>query len=468
MKEEQNEFERLLKEKAERFELKPSPEVWQEVQSAIQKKRRRVFAWWLMAAALFAVLGTGTFFMLENKSHQPATSTAAENNPDRNNSVANNSSSKKSNTEKNSPASSNNDNTSETQNKSADITPSNNQGEKISKKQDENARQLVASSKNSKEEFTNSTPQINEVNSQPAEYIASLSPKQLSLSLPEASIHARPLSVRSPSDQKTSIDFSSALSSKHSFYFEADAMPLASFVRNHSTPAPSTSLGLNNAVLPPDNSSYSFTKGFSAGGNFIVEQDNKWLFGIGLHLTKTHLEANTAQQSVPLYDTSYVFDGYAFQMEIIQTGDTIVYQSQGDINQWFDVSLITGVKLFPSSPKESFWTKNHLRILAGVGFSRLLADANSNAITPLKFTESFDSVTVSNTVAAFATIPVFYYQKNQVQLFSEISYQRDLTSRLSFTAGMQLHYYPMNLLNSSELSQHLMWVGLKGGLMFRL
>jgi hypothetical protein len=55
-----------------------------------------------------------------------------------------------------------------------------------------------------------------------------------------------------------------------------------------------------------------------------------------------------------------------------------------------------------------------------------------------------------------------------VQLFTEIGYERDLTSRLSFTTGMQFHYYPMDLLRGSEISQRMVWLGLQAGFLFRL
>src|SRR6185295_6142194 len=153
MQEEQNEFERLLKEKADRFEMKPSPEVWQDVQSAIQQNRRRPFAWWWMAAALFAVLGTGAFFMWQNKSQQHASSSATENNPDGSNSAANNSSSEKTNTEKN-PAAISSGTTPLSQSQAADNTPSKNQEEKISKGRNENEKSRIVSSGNSRNDIS--------------------------------------------------------------------------------------------------------------------------------------------------------------------------------------------------------------------------------------------------------------------------------------------------------------------------
>src|SRR6476646_6593450 len=96
----ENEFERLLKEKADRFEMKPAPGVWQQVQDAVQKKRRRRFALWLMAALLFAVLGTGAFFMLERKSYPPSAPATVENNSDRSNNAVSNSLSETNKTEK--------------------------------------------------------------------------------------------------------------------------------------------------------------------------------------------------------------------------------------------------------------------------------------------------------------------------------------------------------------------------------
>src|SRR6185436_14082446 len=111
----------------------------------------------------------------------------------------------------------------------------------------------------------------------------------------------------------------------------------------------------------------------------------------------------------------YVFDGNTFQMEIAQTGDTTVYQSQHDITQWFDVSIMTGIKLFPSS-------KNHVRILAGAGYSRLLADVNSRSLTPAAYDVAFTNSTGgASTSGSFAPAPVYSYSKNQLQLFSEIT-----------------------------------------------
>lgn len=448
----ENEFERRLKEKADRFEMKPAPEVWQQVQHAVQKDRRRRFGWWLMAALLFAVMGTGAFFMFQEKAYKQTTPATVENNADRKSNGANNSSSEANNKEKNPSSGSINDNESAVQNQSADITESKNRQEKILKNKSQNESHSNPIDRDSESaEALEMLKQVQHDDNDASEFIASLSLKQLPLSLSEASIHERPF-------EKPTFDWSSAPSSKHSFYFEADAMALKSFVWSQ-IPSSLDTYASVNSISQVNTSSYASTQGFSAGGNFIFEQNNKWLLGIGMHLTKTHHEAVTGQQAIPLYDTTYAYNGVFFDTTITNTRDTMAYQSRSDLNQWLDVSFITGVKLFPSS-------KNHLRILAGAAYSRLIADANSQSITPKAYDAFFDSIPMG--VAALnGTTPDFAYRKNQLQLFSEVAYQRDLTAQLSFTAGMQFHYYPMNLLDSEELSQHMMWVGLKGGLLLR-
>jgi hypothetical protein len=446
----ENEFERLLKEKTDRFEMKPAPEVWQRVQDSLQKDRRRRFAWWLMAALLFAVLGTGAFFMLERKSNQSTTPPTAENNPDRSGTAVNSAPAEKNNTGKNPSSESINDNTSKAQNQSVDIYASKNQQEKNLKNKNESHSVLLDRGTESAENGQMLNQVQHDVNAD-SEFIALLSWKQLPFSLQEVSIHVLPI-------QKSSLDFSSPPASKHSFYFEADAMALKSFVWNHASSSPGP--GSSATMQPAYNSAHSFMKGYSAGGNFLLEQHNKWIFGMGAHLSKTHVEAIIAQQTFQQYDSVGTVNDTSGQL--VYTFDTVLVtttQSQHDINQWLEISLMTGVKLFPDS-------KNHLRILAGIGYSRLLANKISTLQTSdAPFDTNFSAGANPNNVASN---PFPTYQKNQLHLFSEIAYQRDLTSRLSFSAGMQLHYYPLNLLTSNELSQHMMWVGLKGGLLFRL
>lgn len=427
----ENEFERLLKEKADRFEMKPAPEVWEQVQDAIQKDRRRRFGWWLMAALLFSVLGTGAFFMLQKKSYPPATPSTTENNSGQSSNTGNNSSPGTTSTERNPEQPDMSDNAAILQNQDIDNTLSKIHEEKIPKGHlDSESHSEFTSESADDRQMLNQVQHDNE-------YIASLPSRQFTLSSLEASVQARPFS-------KPLLDFSSLPSSKHSFYFEADAMALKSFVWNHNTSS------ILTMTVPVNKSSYSFTKGFSAGGNFFFEQNNKWLLGLGLHLTKTHLEAITAERSIPLYDISY-----------ISTGDTIVYESQHDVNQWFDISLMAGIKLFPDS-------KNHVRVVSGIGYSRLVSNKNSRSVAPVEFDSAFNTTTGGNTSAGFPPTPFIPYRKNQLQLFSEIAYQRDLTSRLSLAGGIQLHYYPMNLFSSNESSQRMMWFGLKGGLLIRL
>jgi hypothetical protein len=53
-----------------------------------------------------------------------------------------------------------------------------------------------------------------------------------------------------------------------------------------------------------------------------------------------------------------------------------------------------------------------------------------------------------------------------MQLQAEASYVRDIGARFSLVAGGQIHYYPFNLFSSQEITQHMLWLGLKAGVQF--
>lgn len=63
----EKEFERLLKRKAEGFDLKPSDRVWSGVASSLQKRRRRGIVGWTVAALFIVVVGPATYFIMQNE-----------------------------------------------------------------------------------------------------------------------------------------------------------------------------------------------------------------------------------------------------------------------------------------------------------------------------------------------------------------------------------------------------------------
>ena len=71
-----NEFEKQVQQKMEELQLRPSPEVWEEVEKQIRKdkKRRRIIFWWLLPLLL---TGAISFIIVqnENKSNSIADST---------------------------------------------------------------------------------------------------------------------------------------------------------------------------------------------------------------------------------------------------------------------------------------------------------------------------------------------------------------------------------------------------------
>ncbi|MFT3702583.1 MAG: hypothetical protein QM802_09445 [Agriterribacter sp.] len=63
-----NDFEKQVQQIFDDFRLKPSQEVWPEVQKHIGKsKRKRRFAFWLFFGAL--LLGSGAFWFIKNEQH---------------------------------------------------------------------------------------------------------------------------------------------------------------------------------------------------------------------------------------------------------------------------------------------------------------------------------------------------------------------------------------------------------------
>jgi hypothetical protein len=88
------------------------------------------------------------------------------------------------------------------------------------------------------------------------------------------------------------------------------------------------------------------------------------------------------------------------------------------------------------------------------------ASGNSPSYYDVAFTGNGGNGNVASQPHSFA------FEKNQVQLFTEVAYVREFGSHFSISAGGQLHYYPMNLLQDNSVKQHMMWVGLKGGVQY--
>jgi len=100
-----------------------------------------------------------------------------------------------------------------------------------------------------------------------------------------------------------------------------------------------------------------------------------------------------------------------------------------------------------------------MRLAAGAAYSLLTStQSNYEVVGPS------NSLDASGGAVSFVGISPVYpmvFEKNQLQLFSEVAYVRDLGSRFSISAGGQFHYYPFNLLESSSLRQHMFTLGAK-------
>jgi hypothetical protein len=440
----EKEFERLLKEKWEGFELKPSDEVWQNVSSSLKRDRRRIIFWWSMAAMLAVAIGTGAYFIVQNEKSVSNKSQVA---------VSNSSETK------NSP---------ETNQNSINREPVNSSTQKSQNKEilSEEKNDATGSKVNKK---TSNSKHVSATSFSNSKKNEQLVPKRM----PSSNYEQREVDeISRLSLQKSSIDYAnneelSSIKQKgiatnssvslvenvmaHHFTVEADGMWAITYSRN------SQSADIVSPVIqtPPSNNSFWNTKGFSAGGNFLFYPEKKWFFGSGIHFTKTNTQVVLADQVVPQYDTTFL----PLNNLDIDTSLVTIQPSNKFLQQWLDVSLMAGVNLSPDS-------KNHLRLLGGIAYSRLLSaksqpeSGNSPGTYDTAFSGNGGTVNVAPQPQSFA------FEKNQVQVFTEVAYVRDLGSHFSISAGGQLHYYPMNLLQENSVKQHMMWVGLKGGVSY--
>jgi hypothetical protein len=425
----EKEFERLLKRKAEGFDLKPSDRVWSEVASSLQKRRRRGIIGWMMAALLIVAVGTATYFMMQNEKVTNPFSVTNEQKPE--SSALNKSTVDDRNAGQQVHAPSSNDNVSA------------NKGLTEQMKNAPVQRQIDYAEAKSENALLSESMQ--------QEAMEPLSCRPSALMATEG--NREQVTIEKKFTHSSALVSLEEMMTPH-FTVEWEGMPLATYSWN-SQPL---NLSPTNTQSKPSRNSYWLWQGFSTGGNFLFHLSKNWFAGAGLHYTSTHTRIGLPEQAVVWYDTSYTTINSTSYMTI----DTsyFVYEPQENFSQgWFDISFITGTDLFPDA-------KNHLRIAGGVAYSRLL-HVKSEMESPAESLNQ-DASVISGSFGGLSTgsIPQVVFRKNQLQLFSEIAYVRELGPHFGFSAGGQLHYYPSNLFEGNELFHHMLWLGLKAGVQY--
>lgn len=425
----EKEFERLLKRKAEGFDLKPSDRVWSGVASSLQKRRRRGIVGWTVAALFIVVVGPATYFIMQNEKATNPVSVANEQKPESSSLNERNSDDRSAGQQAHTP--------------SAYENVSANNGLTEQKKNALVQRQIDYAEAKSENALLSESMQ--------REAIEPLSYRPSALIATDGNRERVTVEKKfTPSSASVSTE---QMMTPH-FTVELEGMPLATYSWN-SQPL---NLSPTNTQSKPSGDAYWLMQGFSSGGNFLFHLSENYFAGAGLHYTSTHTRIGLPEQTVVWYDTSYTTINSTSYMTI----DTsyYAYEPQENFSQgWFDISFITGTDLFPAA-------KNHLRIAGGAAYSRLL-QVKSEMESPAESLNQ-DASVISGSFGGLSTggIPQVVFRKNQLQLFSEIAYVRELGPHFAFSAGGQIHYYPSNLFEGNELSHHMLWLGLKTGVQY--
>jgi hypothetical protein len=438
MKQEDQEklFERLLREKAERFQLKPEAEVWSGIENSISRRRNRKILWWSAAALLF-VAAAGSYWLAvhENGGMKPRTSITEE---------------RRSNGNKTAGAEWKNSSPDKLPEKAALVSPGvadpleenttfvKRNGTNLfaqKKIQSENEYPVVAmEEKVTDPVFPNSHNQFN----------ADLTP-----------LYTGNFDLAS---------FDPLMISPRFFAVESNLAPMArlsveptfSWVISHSA---SKENDITAPLLDPPSQSAWKSPGYSAGAAFNYHVSSRWLVSAGIHTTKTATQLGYVGQMVQVYDTVYENIGNMVVPVIDSTFKTIQPSEQFS-QQWLELTLAAGIEIFPSG-------KNHLRIKAGGGYSRLLNVIPETNSQEELFSDSQSLGGSGTAVGGFGNGTYLVFGEDQWKLLAEADYVREISPRWNLIAGAQFHYYPGDLIANENVSQKLFWMGLRTGAVFR-
>jgi hypothetical protein len=422
-------FERELQDKADGFGLEPSGLVWNHIEASIRRRSRRKIMWWSSVAFMILAVGTGMFFLMQRNQQSPEQALSAQ----------------RSKVDEAAHDQSPEDRMVPRDKSAVAIQPVHVEDKSNSKHFVSDAAEAGDHSSESsavmKDELT---PEMGIDN---REYVDFLVNETTRLD------DKRYVSVSGPVEKQTFnessyVNIEEVMAKR--FAIEGDGMPLATYSWNKETGTGTSAMSQSQMTA----NSFWLAEGYSLGFNLHFHPARSWFLGTGMHFTSTASQIAFPGQTLMVLDTSYT----TINSTVYTTIDTtyVTYQPTEKLSQnWIDVSLVAGSDLFP-------YSKNHLRLAGGVAYSRLL-EAKSE-MQPPSSAEVFDNMTAGSFAGGSVSPDAF--SRNQLQLQVEASYVRDIGARFSLVAGGQIHYYPFNLFSSQEITQHMLWLGLKAGVQF--